>query len=58
VSLDGREIGDVLNVAGNALLAVVPVDKADEALTVGEVLLKPLPLPYETKGDTKGDSDL
>lgn len=48
VSLDGREIGDVLNVAGNALLAVVPVDKADEALCIGDVVLNPLALPYET----------
>lgn len=46
VSLDGRDIGDVLNVAGNALLAVVPVDKADDELAVGEVLLKHQPLPY------------
>ena len=52
VSLDGREIGDVLNVTGNALLAVVPVDKAEETLTVGEVVLKRLALPYETNGDS------
>ncbi len=46
VSLDGREIGEVLNVAGNDLLAVVPVDKAGEALTVGGVSLEKRELPY------------
>jgi folate-binding protein YgfZ len=46
VQLDGRDVGDVLNVAGNQLLAVVPLDKADDALTVGEVGLKNLPLGY------------
>ena len=44
VQLEGRDIGDVLNVAGNQLLAVVPVDKADDELTVGEVQLKNVPL--------------
>ena len=46
VSLDGREIGEVLNVAGNNLLAVVPVDKAGEALTVGGVTIEKRELPY------------
>ena len=46
VRLDGRDIGDVLNVAGTELLAVVPVDKADAALTVGDVPLTRLELPY------------
>lgn len=54
VELAGRDIGEVLNVAGTALLAVVPVDKADEELRVGGVVLRHLALPY----DTKGDSDL
>ena len=45
VQLDGRDVGDVLNVAGNQLLAVVPVDKADDELTVGEARLTNLPLP-------------
>lgn len=52
VSLDGREIGEVLNVADKQLLAVVPVDKANEALMIGEVVLRPRPLPYETNGDS------
>lgn len=34
VQLDGRDVGEVLNAAGTQLLAVVPVDKADAALTV------------------------
>lgn len=46
VSLDGRDIGEVLNVAGNDLLAVVPIDKADEALTIGAIPLEKKPLPY------------
>jgi len=46
VSLDGRDIGEVLNVAGTALLAVVPVDKADEVLTVDGAALSHNPLPY------------
>lgn len=44
VQLEGRDVGDVLNVAGNQLLAVVPVDKADAGLTVGEVRLTNVPL--------------
>lgn len=46
VSLEGRDIGDVLNVAGTGLLAVVPVDKADETLTIGGSSLKREQLPY------------
>ena len=44
VQLDGRDVGDVLNVAGNQLLAVVPVDKAEDGLTVGEAQLTNVPL--------------
>lgn len=46
VSLDERDIGEVLNVAGNDLLAVVPVDKADQALSVGNASLQKQALPY------------
>ena len=46
VSLDGRDIGEVLNVAGNNLLAVVPTDKADGPLTVNNVRLLRSDLPY------------
>ena len=46
VQLDGRVVGDVLNVAGTELLAVVPLDKADAALTVDDVPLTRLELPY------------
>lgn len=46
VSLDGRDVGEVLNVAGNNLLAVVPVDKADEALTIDGSPLQREQLPY------------
>lgn len=46
VQLAGRDVGEVLNVAGNELLAVVPMDKADDALSAGAVSLERLPLPY------------
>jgi folate-binding protein YgfZ len=41
-----RAVGEVLNVAGNALLAVVPTDVLDEELTVGAAALRHRPLPY------------
>ena len=50
VQLDGRDVGDVLNVAGNQLLAVVPVDKANAGLTVGGAGLVNVPLPYMQTG--------
>ncbi len=46
VSDGGRDIGEVLNVAGLDLLAVVPVDKANETLAVNGIALQHLPLPY------------
>jgi folate-binding protein YgfZ len=46
VSDGQRDIGDVLNVAGNSLLAVVPVDKADGTLTVNGIRLTHHALPY------------
>lgn len=46
VSLDGRDIGEVLNVAGNSLLAVVPVGSVDGSLTIDGVLLEHKTLPY------------
>ena len=46
VTLDGRDVGEVLNAAGNELLAVVPVDKASEALLAGDAALTPERLPY------------
>jgi len=41
-----RSVGEVLNVAGNELLAVVPVDKADEALTINGTFITRQPLDY------------
>jgi folate-binding protein YgfZ len=46
ISDGSRDIGEVLNVAGNDLLGVVPVDKADVPLTVNGVRLTHLELPY------------
>ena len=46
VQLDGRDVGDVLNSAGTQLLAVVPVDKAEAGLAVGDIPLQSLQLPY------------
>jgi folate-binding protein YgfZ len=51
VSAGGRDIGEVLNVAGTALLAVVPVDKADDTLTANGVELTRRPLHYMVEGD-------
>ncbi len=47
VLLDGREIGTVLNVAGNDLLAVVPVAKADKDLQVDGSRLTRASIPYD-----------
>lgn len=52
VSDDDRDIGEVLNVAGTDLLAVVPVDKADAALTVNGTKLTYVPLPYAIGPDS------
>jgi folate-binding protein YgfZ len=46
VSLDGRDIGEVLNASENDLLAVVPVSKADEKLSVKQSKLSRVSLPY------------
>jgi len=46
VSSDGREIGEVLNAAGNDLLAVVPIDRADGRLSTDRANLNQVPLPY------------
>lgn len=46
VTANDRDIGEVLNVAGNDLLAVVPVDKIDEPLSVGDAKLANVALPY------------
>jgi len=45
VSLDGRDVGEVLNVSDRNLLAVVPVDLADSGLSVGDTKLTHDPLP-------------
>ena len=52
ISDGSRDVGEVLNVAGNDLLGVVPVDKADSPLTVNGVALKHVPLPYEVSPDS------
>ena len=46
VELDDRKVGEVLNVAGDELLAVIATDNADQAHTVGDVTLSRRPLPY------------
>ena len=46
VSCSERDIGDVLNVAENDLLAVIPTDKANQELTINGVALVHSPLPY------------
>ncbi len=46
VRLDDRDVGEVVNVIGGELLAVVPVDSANDGLEVNGVVLTNLPLPY------------
>jgi len=46
VSLDGRDIGEVLNASGLDLLAVIPVKNAGAQLSVEDSSLKPISLPY------------
>lgn len=46
VSAGERDVGEVLNVAGNELLAVVPLDSADADLSVDGIVLRREPLPY------------
>jgi folate-binding protein YgfZ len=46
VSLDGRDIGEVLNASGFDLLAVIPVKNADGPLSVNDSGLTLVPLPY------------
>ena len=46
VSLDGRDIGEVLNVAGNDLLAVVPISNVGGQFTVNDTSLNLVSLPY------------
>lgn len=46
VSDGEREVGEVLNAGGNDLLAVVPLDKSDQQLTVAGSALAKSPLPY------------
>lgn len=41
-----RAVGEVVNAAGTDLLAVVPVDRADAALTIDGSALRHVPLPY------------
>ena len=48
--LGERSVGEVLNVAGNLLLAVVPTDVADDGLTVGAAKLEHRPLPAWAQG--------
>ena len=50
ISDGSRDIGEVLNAVGNDLLAVVPVDKADNDLTVNGVHLTRQSLPYQERG--------
>ena len=46
VSDGDRDVGEVLIAAGTNLLAIVPKDKKDQELTVGDVALLNLPLSY------------
>jgi folate-binding protein YgfZ len=45
VTLGERAVGEVINVAGDTLLAVVPTDLVDDGLAVGAAKLEHRPLP-------------
>lgn len=47
VSDGERNVGEVVNVAGRALLAVTPVELHGRALSVGAVRIEPAGLPYD-----------
>jgi hypothetical protein len=49
VSHDGQNIGNVLNVSGSSLLAVVPIKKADKELSVNNSKIHLASLPYLDK---------
>jgi folate-binding protein YgfZ len=46
VSDGTRDVGEVVNAIGNELLAVVPVEAADDTLNVTGIALHPVELPY------------
>lgn len=46
VSDGERDVGEVVNAIGKDLLAVVPIDKANEPLNINGIALLHLPLPY------------
>ena len=41
-----RNVGEVLNVSGNNLLAVTPVELHDKILLITDMEVIPAPLPY------------
>lgn len=47
LSLDGRDLGEVVNVAGDEVLAVAPSAQHGEILDAGGGKAMPLPLPYD-----------
>jgi len=47
VSAGEHDVGEVLNAIGNDLLAIVPLDKADQRLQVGSAELLHSTLPYQ-----------
>ena len=42
-----RDIGEVLNAIGTDLLAVIPLEKAEQALSVAGIDLEHIPLAYD-----------
>lgn len=47
ISDGDRDVGEVLNVAGDHLLAVIPIDRRDADLTVADASLANVALPYQ-----------
>ena len=51
LSAGDRDVGEVLNAAGNELLAVISVASAKEPLTINGVAIRPAELPYALTTD-------
>lgn len=46
LALEDKSVGEIVNVAGDEILAVVPADQHGETLAIGAGSATPLPVPY------------
>jgi folate-binding protein YgfZ len=57
ISHGDRHVGEVLNAAGSALLAVMNVEVADKPLTINGAPIKRADMPYDVSAGDTGNSD-